>query len=57
MADNRYPRKPEFQPAMKSPEGKLPPHDTELEEVVLGALMLEKEAKVWRTRICRWPTS
>ncbi len=44
MADNRYPRKPEFQPAMKSPEGKLPPHDTELEEVVLGALMLEKDA-------------
>ncbi|MDE5772982.1 MAG: replicative DNA helicase [Muribaculaceae bacterium] len=26
------------------PTGKLPPHDTELEEVVLGALMLEKDA-------------
>lgn len=26
------------------PTGKLPPHDTELEEIVLGALMLEKDA-------------
>lgn len=26
------------------PTGKLPPHDTELEEVVLGACMLEKDA-------------
>jgi len=29
---------------IKDPTGKLPPRDTELEEVVLGALMLEKDA-------------
>ena len=46
MADNNNYRskKPAFQPIMQDPTGKLPPHDTELEEVVLGALMLEKDA-------------
>lgn len=29
---------------MADPTGKLPPHDTDLEEVVLGACMLEKDA-------------
>lgn len=31
-------------PPQPDPVGKLPPRDTELEEVVLGALMLEKDA-------------
>ncbi|MDE5790673.1 MAG: replicative DNA helicase [Muribaculaceae bacterium] len=46
MAENNTykPRKPKVQPIMQDPTGKLPPHDTELEEVVLGALMLEKDA-------------
>lgn len=48
MANEQYNgqrnRKPAFRPAMEDPTGKLPPHDTELEEVVLGALMLEKDA-------------
>lgn len=42
MADNR--RRPAFQPIQEDPTGKLPPRDTELEEVVLGAIMLEKDA-------------
>lgn len=29
---------------MTGPSGKLPPHDNDLEEAVLGALMLEKDA-------------
>lgn len=37
-------KKPTVQPIHQDPTGKLPPHDTELEEVVLGALMLEKDA-------------
>lgn len=40
----RYNRKNYERPPQESPTGKLPPHDTELEEVVLGALMLEKDA-------------
>ena len=31
-------------PAETDPVGKVPPRDTEVEEVVLGALMLEKDA-------------
>ncbi|MCH5225200.1 MAG: replicative DNA helicase [Muribaculaceae bacterium] len=37
-------KKPEFKPILTDPTGKLPPRDTELEEVVLGACMLEKDA-------------
>lgn len=37
-------RKPAFQPIKEDPTGKLPPRDTEVEEAVLGALMLEKDA-------------
>ena len=44
MAEQRYNRKPKVEPILQDPTGKLPPHDTELEEVVLGALMLEKDA-------------
>ena len=45
MAENRqYNNKPKFQPVMQDATGKLPPRDTEMEEVVLGALMLEKDA-------------
>ena len=45
MADNQqYKRKPQFQPIQQDPTGKLPPRDTELEECVLGELMLEKDA-------------
>ncbi|MBD5189425.1 MAG: replicative DNA helicase [Bacteroidales bacterium] len=44
MPEQKYPRKPKFQPIMQDPTGKLPPHDKDLEEVVLGALMLEKDA-------------
>lgn len=44
MPEARSKRKPAFEPIKESPTGKLPPHDTELEEVVLGALMLEKDA-------------
>ena len=40
----RYNRKPRFEPVQQDPTGKLPPRDTDLEEVVLGALMLEKDA-------------
>lgn len=42
--DNNRRRKPQFEPIRQDPTGKLPPRDTELEEVVLGALMLEKDA-------------
>lgn len=45
MADNRqYNNRPKFQPIQQDATGKLPPRDTEVEEVVLGALMLEKDA-------------
>lgn len=44
MAEQRNRKKPAFEPIKEDPTGKLPPHDTELEEVVLGALMLEKDA-------------
>ena len=39
---SRYPKKKPQTPT--DPTGKLPPHDTELEEAVIGALMLEKDA-------------
>lgn len=44
MPEQKYTRKPKPQPVIQDPTGKVPPHDTELEEVVLGALMLEKDA-------------
>lgn len=47
MADEytrSHKKRPAFQPIKEDSSGKLPPHDTELEEVVLGALMLEKDA-------------
>ena len=44
MAEQKYKRKPAFEPIKEDATGKLPPHDTDLEEVVLGALMLEKDA-------------
>ena len=45
MDDNRtYRNKPKHQPELTDPVGKLPPRDTEIEEAVLGALMLEKDA-------------
>ncbi|MDE5644397.1 MAG: replicative DNA helicase, partial [Muribaculaceae bacterium] len=44
MAERQYNKRPAFQPIKEDPTGKLPPHDTDLEEVVLGALMLEKDA-------------
>ena len=37
-------KKPEFKQILTDPTGKLPPRDIELEEVVLGACMLEKDA-------------
>lgn len=44
MAENRYRKNPKVEPIQQDPTGKLPPRDTELEEVVIGALMLEKDA-------------
>ena len=44
MESSKNTRRPQFEPIPKSQTGKLPPRDTELEEVVLGALMLEKDA-------------
>ena len=46
MQDSKYNnrKKPDFQPIQQDPTGKLPPRDTELEECVLGELMLEKDA-------------
>ncbi|MDE5807864.1 MAG: replicative DNA helicase [Muribaculaceae bacterium] len=44
MPEQKYTKKPKVQPILQDPTGKLPPHDTDLEEVVLGALMLEKDA-------------
>ena len=40
----RFKKKPAFEPIRTDATGKLPPRDTDLEEVVLGALMLEKDA-------------
>ena len=37
-------KKPEIKQILTDPSGKLPPRDTELEEIVLGACMLEKDA-------------
>ena len=37
-------KKPEHRPQLTDNTGKLPPRDTEVEEVVLGACMLEKDA-------------
>lgn len=37
-------KKPEIKPILTDTTGKLPPRDTELEEIVLGACMLEKDA-------------
>lgn len=37
-------KKPEYRGEMTDPTGKLPPRDTDLEEVVLGACMLERDA-------------
>lgn len=39
-------RKPKIDPQIVSDLGKMPPKDTDLEEAVLGALMLEKDAYV-----------
>lgn len=44
MAEQRYRKKPTVEPIQQDPMGKLPPRDTDLEEVVIGALMLEKDA-------------
>lgn len=44
MAEPRYRNKPQFSPIQQNETGKLPPRDTDLEEVVIGALMLEKDA-------------
>ncbi len=44
MAEQRYRKKPTIEPIQQDATGKLPPRDTELEEIVLGALMLEKDA-------------
>lgn len=38
------PKKPEYRQELTDSTGKLPPRDTEIEEVVLGACMLEKDA-------------
>lgn len=37
-------KKPEYKQEITDPTGKLPPRDTDIEEVVLGACMLEKDA-------------
>lgn len=43
-AEQRFRKKQNIEPIKQDATGKLPPRDTELEEVVLGALMLEKDA-------------
>jgi len=40
----KYKKRPAYEPIRQDPTGKLPPRDTDLEEVVIGALMLEKDA-------------
>ena len=42
--DSTFPKRPRHQPEITDNLGKLPPRDTDLEEAVLGALMLEKDA-------------
>lgn len=42
--NQRKGQKPDYQQRIHEVAGKLPPHDTNLEEAVLGALMLEKDA-------------
>lgn len=44
MEEKKYRPRPAHQKELTDSTGKLPPRDTELEEVVLGALMLEKDA-------------
>lgn len=44
MSPQKNIRRPQFEPIRQDPTGKLPPRDTDMEEVVLGALMLEKDA-------------
>ena len=39
-----FKKKPQHTPQVTDAVGKLPPHDTAIEEAVLGALMLEKDA-------------
>lgn len=39
-----YRNKPRHTPEITDPVGKLPPRDTDIEEAVIGALMLEKDA-------------
>ena len=39
-----YKKKPTVEPIHRDPSGKLPPRDVELENVIIGALMLEKDA-------------
>lgn len=42
--NNNYKKRNSYIAPIVDPSGKLPPRDTDLEEVVLGALMLEKDA-------------
>ena len=42
--DNRYQNRNRQQAPMTDATGKLPPRDTDLEEAVLGAIMIEKDA-------------
>lgn len=44
MEGRSYPRKPQHTPQTTDSTGKLPPRDTEVEQAVLGAVMLEKDA-------------
>ncbi|MDE6237210.1 MAG: replicative DNA helicase [Muribaculaceae bacterium] len=44
MAEDRFKKKTKPQVALPDPYGRTQPHDVELEKVVLGALMLEKDA-------------
>ena len=41
---SKYRQKPQHTPVITDPSGKLQPQAVELEEAVLGALMLEKDA-------------
>ena len=42
--DRQYRRRPQHEPQVVSEFGKLQPQDLQIEEAVLGALMLEKDA-------------
>ena len=44
MEERRQYRKPRPEPEITDTTGKLPPRDTQVEQAVLGALMLEKDA-------------